>query len=121
MQKCKLYLCIVILLCVIYYLYNNNKPVKQSLKVYWFYKPGCPHCDEMKEEWVAVEKKLSGSLIDVIKINTSDSKYDSFKKNFKVSTVPQITKVKPNGLRYNFNGKRKAEDIVGWIYGDDIV
>jgi len=114
METYKLYGIIIVLLVLIYYLYNN----KESQKVYWFYKPGCPYCDEMESEWENVEKKLQGSCITLRRINTADPKHGTVKKNFDIDTVPQIIKIKSNGMRYKYEGERKTDDIISWIHED---
>ena len=114
MEKYTLYLVIVVLIALVYYLFNN----KSNLKVYWFHRPGCPHCDNMEDEWAGVETKLQGS-IETKRIDISDPKYAIIKKNFNIETVPQIIKIKSNGLRINYEGARKTKDILEWVYEDD--
>lgn len=110
-----IYLFIVVLIGLVYYLWNQ----KVGVKVYWFHSPNCPHCTEMEDEWNDVEKKLCGSGIVAKRIDTSDPKYNKLKKNFKVTGVPSIIKVKPNGIRVKYDGNRKTENIIEWIYEDD--
>jgi hypothetical protein len=118
MENFKLYATIIVLIVLVYYLFNS----KNTIKVYWFHRPGCTHCDNMESEWEGVERILQGSCIETKRINTGESKYASVKKNFNIDTVPQIIKIKPNGMRYKYEGKRTTDDIVAWIHegSDDL-
>lgn len=111
-EKNKLYIVIVILISLTYYLHNSKSP----LKVYWFHRPGCPHCDNMEDEWSGVEKSLQSSCIRVKRINTEEPKNAALKKNFNIDSVPQIIKIKSNGMRYKYEGERKTKNILEWIY-----
>lgn len=107
----KYHILIVVLLVIIYHL--NNK--QHRLVVYWFHKPGCPHCDVMEEEWAKVEGHMWQSGIVVKRVDTSKPEHSKVAKNFNITTVPLIVKIKPNGMRYKYEGKRKAPDMINWI------
>lgn len=106
------YLVVIILLVVIYYLWNKSN----NLKVYWFHKPDCKYCKEMLDEWEKVEDKLYGSGIAYKRIDITEPRYKKIKDNFNFKTVPHIVKINSNGTRDVFNGKRKCDDIIAWIY-----
>ena len=106
------YLLIVVLIVVIYYLWIQT----ENRKVYWFMKPECKYCKDMSGEWDKVENRLSGSGITCKKIDITDPKYKNMKTNFDFKTVPHIVKINTNGTRYKYDGNRKCDDIIAWIY-----
>lgn len=105
------YLVIVFLICVVWYLYGRQ----DRLKVYWFHKPGCPHCDKMESEWSGVESHVWGPNIQVKRVDTSKPKYSKVSNNFNIKGVPQIIKVRANGMRYTYEGERTTQKIIDWI------
>ena len=107
-----IYLFIVFLLLLIYYLWNQSN----EIKMYYFYKPDCKYCKEMTEDWNHVEKKLCGSGILYKKFDITDPRFKKIKYNFNVKTVPHIVKINKNGTRNIFDGKRKCDDIISWVY-----
>jgi thioredoxin-related protein len=109
-----LYLVIFILLCIIYYLYNIN----DKIKVYWFFRPGCPHCDNMEKQWSNVEGHMWGPHVEVKRIDTSKPENAEIATNFNITGVPQIIKIKSNGMRYTYEGERKSKKIIKWIVED---
>ena len=107
-----IYLFVVILLLIIYYLWNQTT----DLKVYWFHNPKCEHCKEMKDEWKKIEDKLCGTGIKYKLIDITDPKYKKIKDNFNFTTVPHIVKINANGTRDVFKGKRTYDEMIAWIY-----
>ena len=81
--------------------------------VYWFYKPGCPHCDNMKGEIAKVQKDLPNYFKFYV-VNTAESKNKKLSDEFNVTGVPHLVKVKDE-KKYVYNGKRNASDIMKWI------
>ena len=99
------YLIAIAIIVFLYYLY-----IQQPAKLYWFYRSGCPHCDNMEGEWLKVENTIKCAT----RINITDPKHAEFVSNFSIDSVPQIIKIKPNGMRYTYEGDRKAINIVDW-------
>ena len=110
-----LHILTVVLLIMVYYLYTE----KHGLVVYWFHRPGCPHCDNMKSDWESVEKQMAGSSITLKRIDTSKPQHKKLAKNFGVDGVPQIIKVTPNGMRAEYDGDRTSDNIIEWISHSD--
>jgi thiol-disulfide isomerase/thioredoxin len=106
------YAVVLILLVAVYYLWNKSN----NLKVYWFYKPECKYCKKMEDEWQKVEDKLCGSGIICKRIDITEPRYKKIKDNFNFKTVPHIVKINLNGTRDVFDGTRKCDDIISWIY-----
>jgi hypothetical protein len=107
------YLIIVVLLIVIYCLWNQKN---ETCKIYWFYKTDCVKCNEMKPEWVLVEDKLSNTSINLTRINADEPRNKKMLTNFKIETTPYIVKVFPNGTRDVYSGRYKYADIIEWVY-----
>jgi hypothetical protein len=107
-----IYLLVVVLLVLVYYLWNQSN----NLKVYYFMKPECKYCNEMADEWKTVENKLSGSGITCKRIDITEPRYKKIKDNFNFKTVPHIVKINNNGIRDVFDGNRKSDEIITWIY-----
>jgi thiol-disulfide isomerase/thioredoxin len=82
-------------------------------KVYYFYKPGCPYCEEMNDEWNKFELQ---NLLSVraIKVNINNPKNYALKKQYNVQLVPTIIKI-VNGSPYIYNGPRTAKDLSSWV------
>jgi protein disulfide-isomerase A1 len=106
------YLLIVVLIIAVYYLYNKA----YGLKVYWFYRPDCGHCTKMEPEWNYLEKKLSSTSINYRRIDINDPKNKKIGDNFDVVGVPHIVKVDYEGRRHVYEGHRKCDDILAWLY-----
>ena len=78
--------------------------------VYWFHKPTCPYCVEMQPAWDLFTSGRPGS-VKVHKVDKDEN--PDLAKNFNVTTVPHIVKVK-NGVREVYTGDRSAEDLLKW-------
>ena len=107
-----IYLLVIVLLLLVYYLWNQSN----NLKVYYFMKPECKYCKEMADEWEKVENKLCSSGITYKCIDITEPRYKKIKDNFNFKTVPHIVKINNNGTRDVFDGKRKSDEIIAWIY-----
>jgi thiol-disulfide isomerase/thioredoxin len=81
--------------------------------VYWFYRPGCPHCDNMKGEWSKMKKSLP-SKYNVIDVNTSLPENQKLSQQYNVQGVPHIVKVSASGQSV-YNGKRTASEMKQWV------
>lgn len=103
--------CIVIILLLIH-IYNTNDSTK--ILVYWFYIPGCPHCDNMKNNWFTMKKKLPPKY-KLIEIDTSLKKNESLATEFNVNGVPHIVKINPDNTKSVYNGDRTVDNMIMWI------
>lgn len=83
-----------------------------STKVYWFHRPGCPHCDKMADEWKTFAGR-TGFMIQAVAVDTTLPENKLLSDNFDFETVPHIVKVK-EGIRTVYSGERKAADIMAW-------
>ena len=112
----KTYVIIIVLIGIIYYLWN---PHVETCKIYLFHKPSCKYCKEIEPEWVKLENKLKNTSLTPIRIDINEPENIKLKKNFKVETVPHIVKVFNNGIRNKFKGTNTYDDIIEWIYKTD--
>ena len=107
------YIYIIAIIMGLFIYYNNSS---NDIKIYWFMKPECKFCIDMKPEWKKVENKLYTSKITHKTIDITDAKYKHLKDNFDFTTVPHIVKINSNGTRDVFTGTRTCDDIIGWLY-----
>jgi hypothetical protein len=96
----------------VYYLYTKS----YGLKVYWFHRPDCGHCTKMEPEWRDLERKLNTTSINYRRIDINEPKNKKISTNFDVVGVPHIVKVDCDGIRNVYNGPRKCNDILAWLY-----
>ena len=107
---------ILIILLLLYVIYPTSNFDRFSSKktIYWFHRPGCPHCDNMKNDW----NQLSGVVSKKYKlkaINTSIPKNAKLGKKYGVKGVPHIVKTN-GGSKYEvYNGNRSVIDMKQWI------
>ena len=109
----KTYCIIVVLLIIIYCLWNQ---ANEKCKIYLFYKPDCDKCKDLKLDWEKIENKLKSTTINPIRINISEPENIKLKKNFNIEKVPSVVKVFNNGIRNVFKGTNNYDDIMEWIY-----
>ena len=80
---------------IIYVFSNNNKLSKELLK-----------------EW---EKCTSHINVKHKIIDLTDPKYTEWKTNFNIESSPQIIRVRADGFRILYKGKRISENIIAWV------
>lgn len=100
------------------YMYNNipTSSVSQHTIIYWFHRPSCPHCENMKDEWEKLEKMMvNKKKYKVYAINTTESKNEALVNKYKVQGVPYIVKVSPNNKTEVYKGNRIASDMFAWV------
>jgi hypothetical protein len=73
----------------------------------------------MESEWSGVEGYMWGPNIQVKRIDTSKPEYSKVSTNFNIKGVPQIIKVRPNGMRYTYEGERTTQKIVDWVLEEE--
>ena len=104
---------IITLLRVISMQIDRQQSKYKKNGVYWFYRPGCPHCDNMKSDWETVVKTLPKKY-NLNGIDTSKPKNRAICDEFNISSVPQLIKVRYGKPRV-YNGSRDASSIIKWI------
>ena len=118
MDNIVLYIIIIVLiLYIINSEYNTDRysdMSKNGVLVYWFHRPGCPHCDNMKGEWEKVEATKLPSKYKLMAVNTALKKNSKLSEDFGIEGVPQIIKV-VNNKRIVYKGNRTAPEILKWI------
>jgi thioredoxin-like negative regulator of GroEL len=94
-------------------LWGTSSAFTDGDMVYWFYRPGCPHCDNMKDEWAKMKKSLP-SKYNVVDVNTSLAKNQKLAKQYNVQGVPHIVKVNSAGQSV-YKGQRTASAMKQWV------
>lgn len=110
---------ILIILLLIYAIYPPDKTerFKNKTTVYWFHRPGCPHCENMKNEWNQLTRVVSKKY-KMKAINTSIPRNAKLAKKYGVQGVPHIVKTK-GGSKYNvYQGNRSVVDMKTWVEND---
>ena len=103
-------LLVVVCLLLFYYYRKSN-----GIKALWFYRPSCPHCQNMEPEWRKLEIKcMMGSMTHCQKINLDDVENSGLKEEFSIKSVPTIYKVN-KGKREMYTGPRTADSISAWL------
>lgn len=94
------------------YLVNVN-----SVKVYRFYRPGCPWCINSKEEWDKFKSFCMFKLIKPVDINLDEPSNCEEKiiDNFGIKSVPTVVAVYTDGRKINYSGERTAEGYLNWV------
>lgn len=72
-----------------------------------FYRPGCPHCENMKPEWEVVKQDFEKSNVRVMDVDIS--KDTDVPKD--ISGVPTIRFYDAKGKEHEYQGERTAKAI----------
>ena len=95
-----------------------ESPQSPKVKLYWFHRPSCPYCVEMKDAWRDVENHLTSTNIKSEKIDigklSDNMRHAMFKKHYNVQTVPAIIKEYADGTYDKYDGARTTKDIISW-------
>lgn len=102
---------IAVLIVVILFMYVRCT----SVKVYRFYRPSCPYCVSSQAEWDNFSSNCTFAMVRPINVNLDDPNSSAFAKNFNVTSVPTVIKVKPDGSSENYNGARTADAYMIWV------
>lgn len=103
--------------------YNNHaikKPIQNTIDnnkivVYWFFRHGCPHCDNMLEAWNELKKSDLPSNYTLIEVDTAIEKNSKLSEQYGVNGVPHIIKTTSNGYYKVYSGNRSSADMKLWI------
>ena len=88
-----------------------------------FYMDGCPHCENMKQDWIDLENELlnnySGDLtvmsVNARALNTLNSPLTN-----KVNGFPTIFMIERNGSKgLDFKGERTKDDMLNFVLEND--
>jgi hypothetical protein len=110
------YLCILIgvLLVSLYYCYTEMNRSRDI--IYVFYKNDDKLCDELNKEWKKVEVELNSKKIKNKKICITNPIYTEWKTNYNIKSIPEIVRVRADGFRVKYEGKRLSENIIAWVF-----
>ena len=103
----------VIIIIVLYFIYERYYRYKSKVLMIWFYRPGCGHCQHMEGEWDKFVDS-SPSNVETQKINTIENQ--QMARNFEVYGVPHIVKI-VNGKREVFDDYRNADNFLRFAIG----
>lgn len=103
-----------ILLFALYYCYTEMN--RSNDIVYIFYKNDNKLCDELLKEWDRVVIELNNKKIKNKKICIDNPIYTEWEINYNIKSVPEIIKVRGDGFRIKYDGKRLSENIIAWVF-----
>lgn len=93
----------------------QNNPSNDKIVVYWFFRNGCPHCDNMKESWNKLKSGNLPSNYTLIEVDTALEKNNKLSEKYGVNGVPHIIKTTSNGYYKVYSGDRSSSDMKYWI------
>ncbi len=84
--------------------------------VFWFHKPGCPHCVNMAADWRALTRAGLPNKYIFTPVDTSKAANQKLAAKFGVQGVPHIVKAdsKDNILSI-YKGDRSVADMKKWV------
>jgi hypothetical protein len=80
-----------------------------SVKLYRFYRPTCPWCVKSQAEWDKFSMSCIFSTVKAIDIDLNKPGSEDLAKLYKVTGVPKVVKVYPNGSFVEYSGDRTVE------------
>ena len=86
---------------------------KHEMLLIEFYAPWCGHCKTLEPEWNKAAEILSKRNPPLLLAKVDATANNELSKRFSISGFPTI-KFYTNGNYVDYNGGRKAEDIVSW-------
>lgn len=107
---------IAYLVCLIFIIYLLKPMIctdTSNIKVILFFRPGCPHCDDIKSAWN--ELKNSSSSYEFVEINTALPENKKICEYFAATGVPHIVLSLSNGFYKIYSGNRELSDMKTWI------
>lgn len=99
---------IIIAIIVVISLGYYTTRTTSKIDIIWFYRPGCPHCDNMMGEWNKFTKMRNRQDLHIRKVNTLEN--PKMAAEYEVSGVPHIVRVK-EGVRTVYKGDRTAQSL----------
>ena len=94
---------------------NIAPGVNNKIVVYWFFRPGCPHCDNMAGTWNELKKSNLPSNYTLIEVDTTLDKNNKLCAQYGVNGVPHIVKSMSDGYYKVYSGDRSLSDMKNWI------
>jgi protein-disulfide isomerase len=94
---------------------NIAPAVDNKIVVYWFFRHGCPHCDNMVGSWNELKKSNLPSNYTLIEVDTALDKNNKLCEQYGVSGVPHIVKSMSNGYYKVYSGNRSLDHMKNWI------
>jgi thioredoxin-related protein len=81
--------------------------------IYWFHRPGCPHCENMKGAWKSLEQQMPNH--NLVSVNTALPQNQALSAKYGVKGVPHIVKVDSSGNQSVYKGARTTADMKKWV------
>lgn len=119
-------LCVIVFIALIYALAssmpqtscNKNRykyTPTSDITIRWFHRPGCPHCDNMKSDWIRLKNSGLPTKYKFVDVDTSIIENKKLAEHYDVNGVPHIVKCLSNGYFQVYNGDRSMEHMRKWV------
>mgnify|MGYP006139433883 CR=1 FL=1 len=86
-----------------------------DITIMLFFRPGCPHCDNMQDDWGKLKQSGLPSNYKFVDVDTTLDKNKSLASEYGVSGVPHIVKSLSNGYYKVYSGNRSVQPMKNWI------
>jgi thiol-disulfide isomerase/thioredoxin len=100
-------LVVLVLLILVWY-------VSTPVIVYKFFRPDCPHCVNLQENWSELETYLASKNIRVINVNNNSEYSKDLVAKYEIKGVPTIIAVGKYGSKVEYDGDRSVDDLIKW-------
>jgi thioredoxin-related protein len=90
-----------------------------SKTIIFFFRPGCPHCENMMDAWGRLKKSMLKDDYKFQEIDTSSAASTPLASKYGVTGVPHIVLANPDGGYKVYSGDRSTEDILSWVLKPD--
>ena len=86
-----------------------------DITIMWFYRPGCPHCDNIENDWIKLTQSNLPKKYKLVSVDTTLTKNKLLASKYGVNGVPHIVKSLSNGYYKVYNGNRSLKHMRKWI------
>lgn len=94
----------------------SGKSTAGKTTIYWFHRPKCPHCVNMKTAWENLDTVGIPDKYVLTAVNVSDESNQQLAAKYEVNGVPHIIKVDSDGkVLSTYKGNRSTSDMKQWI------
>lgn len=98
---------------------NFSNPIESQdttpFILYYFYSPGCPHCDNFSPAWEEVFSRLKNvKNLTIRKVDTSKPENENLAFYYNITGSPTVILVTPD-KNIEYFGNRSAEDVYQFV------
>lgn len=94
--------------------YEHFQDAAAKPTLYYFFMPGCPHCENFEPIWGQLENATDLPPVTLQKVDGTEAKNSALVEKFKVEGFPTIVLDK-EGKAIPYEGARDAASIIAWL------